>query len=371
MGDFWGDGYADIVGVDKNGKLFVLENTEGRFDRVDPEFYDASGERAEIRGAVTSLHVYDMDRDGRDDVVTVDDSGELSILYGREDGSFEKLVVSHDFAVKLTGQVLSSGGAVYYDGLHQLPPSYDPASLQQEAAEVRNNADNPDGAFQGSVLKNLLDQEIFYQDEWYETEDAEREPNLSDWTSAAGTTDAGAPNTSAGVDVLAAMRSIQDRGGTTDFTVTPTRTESRTYIRSAFSEGAGMKSEKRVTDVNGEALQSGDTVAVELRVSNIGSTAKNNIEYLDSIDRSVLKIGSDLEYSVERADGTRTVGTLSELVRGSFDLAFAIGRLAPGETATVRYRLVARSIGYAEVVVGDIEPGTPYGEIATRANNIC
>ncbi|HRI35733.1 MAG TPA: hypothetical protein PK765_01345 [bacterium] len=28
-------------------------------------------------------------------------------------------------------------------------------------------------------------------------------------------------------------------------------------------------------------------------------------------------------------------------------------------------------IGYAEVVVGDIEPETPYGEIVTRANNLC
>jgi hypothetical protein len=58
-------------------------------------------------------------------------------------------------------------------------------------------------------------------------------------------------------------------------------------------------------------------------------------------------------------------------VCGLFNLSPTIGTLAPGETATIRYRLVARSIGYAEVVVGDIEPATPYGEIATRANNLC
>jgi len=116
VGDFSGDNYPDIAGVTDRGKLFILENIEGRFERADPEIFDlASGEVAEIRGAITSLHTFDMDRDGRDDLVTVDDSGELCILYGREDGAFDKLIVSRDFAVKLTGQVLSSGGAVYYD----------------------------------------------------------------------------------------------------------------------------------------------------------------------------------------------------------------------------------------------------------------
>jgi len=83
-----------------------------------------------------------------------------------------------------------------------------------------------------------------------------------------------------------------------------------------------------VTDVDGEALRTGDTVAVELAITNIGPTAKNAIEYLDSIDRSVLKTGADLGYTIGWADGSVESGTMEELVRGSFDLAFDLGRLA-------------------------------------------
>ncbi|HRI35731.1 MAG TPA: hypothetical protein PK765_01335 [bacterium] len=117
-----------------------------------------------------------------------------------------------------------------------MPSSYDPEILRNEAEEVGDYAENADGAFTGAVLRSLIDQEIFYQDEWYETDEPEREPSLSDWISAAGTDDSGNPNESIGAETLAAMRAIEDRGGTTDFVVSPTRTESRTYIRSTYSE---------------------------------------------------------------------------------------------------------------------------------------
>lgn len=93
------------------------------------------------------MEIFDMDHDGRDDIVTLDDSGEINILYGEvtADGShvFRKHLIEGGLGLKLSTEVRSDQGAFSYDGLtfptqnaglmrQSLDPNADPASLNQE-----------------------------------------------------------------------------------------------------------------------------------------------------------------------------------------------------------------------------------------------
>lgn len=82
VGDFFGDKYADIVLTDDTGKLVLLDNTEGKFSQSTyPTLIDENGKPTSLKGKITQLEAFDMDGDGQMDIVTVDDSGELNILY--------------------------------------------------------------------------------------------------------------------------------------------------------------------------------------------------------------------------------------------------------------------------------------------------
>lgn len=105
---------------DTNGRLITLENQNGKFVRVptriqaaDPVIASsgsgstgsgAGGFIADIaslqatllsgsgsfgdlplRGSIMQMESFDMDKDGKLDLVILDDSGELSILYGEKD----------------------------------------------------------------------------------------------------------------------------------------------------------------------------------------------------------------------------------------------------------------------------------------------
>ncbi len=123
-GDFRGDGYDDIVMADEDHVIFLLENTRGKFERRPLLVFDegASAPRRFDVG-VMQLQTYDMDVDGYTDIVTVDEAGELNILYGRADGRFDKKLIDSGFGVRITGKTRSTEGAVYFDGLRQITPT--------------------------------------------------------------------------------------------------------------------------------------------------------------------------------------------------------------------------------------------------------
>lgn len=72
VGDFFKDGFGDIVLVDKEDRLVLLDNIEGKFIRKDPIILSASGGVTALAGHIQQLEVFDMDHDGHSDIVTVD-----------------------------------------------------------------------------------------------------------------------------------------------------------------------------------------------------------------------------------------------------------------------------------------------------------
>ncbi|NCP76963.1 hypothetical protein GW830_02365 [bacterium] len=88
-----------------------------------------SGAVENLHGFIQQLELFDMDADGKTDIVTLDDSGEMNILYGTvtADGKhiFTKHLVENSLGLKLSQEVRNDGGAFSYAGL-QFPTDNTP-----------------------------------------------------------------------------------------------------------------------------------------------------------------------------------------------------------------------------------------------------
>lgn len=117
----------------------VIENRKGKFVRTAPTIVTETGATTQMRGVITQLEVFDMDQDGKADIVTVDDSGELNILYAtlRADDTlvFTKKLIDASFAVKLDTGIKKEGGAVWYAGMRQ-PPDLEGQDLYNEESDL-------------------------------------------------------------------------------------------------------------------------------------------------------------------------------------------------------------------------------------------
>jgi len=105
--------------VSREGKPILLENREGKLVRRDI----SSEIRSEGTGSkIRQLVVFDMDKDGKDDLVILFENGELDIFYGgtRPDASgqmvvsFTKKILDTTLSLRLSPEKRNDGGAVYY-----------------------------------------------------------------------------------------------------------------------------------------------------------------------------------------------------------------------------------------------------------------
>ena len=99
MGNFFGDKYDDIVLTDAKGKFIILDNNDGKLTRIPTIIADASGKPDTLHGYIQQLEIFDMDADGKSDLVIFDDSGEINILYGTVRNNSGK--IEHIFTKKL------------------------------------------------------------------------------------------------------------------------------------------------------------------------------------------------------------------------------------------------------------------------------
>jgi hypothetical protein len=77
---------------------------------------------------IRQMEVFDMDKDGADDLVVLFENGELDIFYGgtRIDSTGKKVVtftnklVDSSLKIHISTEKRDDGGAIYFDGLPQL-----------------------------------------------------------------------------------------------------------------------------------------------------------------------------------------------------------------------------------------------------------
>lgn len=76
-----------------------------------------------LSGSIIQAEAYDMDKDGKDDIVTLDDAGQIHVFYGsgtQKNPTFQKKYIGDGYAISLSDEAISHGGAVYFDGLTQI-----------------------------------------------------------------------------------------------------------------------------------------------------------------------------------------------------------------------------------------------------------
>lgn len=118
-GDFIGDGYADVVYVDSDGVLHqVTHDIGGPIEK--PMKYDITP----LLGRIQQLEVFDMDHDGIDDIIVMDDIGSLYIFYGHTSGVFRTQLIENVYDFILSDEAKTSyfTGAVRYTGTGFVDP---------------------------------------------------------------------------------------------------------------------------------------------------------------------------------------------------------------------------------------------------------
>lgn len=137
----------------------VLDNIEGKFARIAPVIINGSGALEDIHGYVQQLEVFDMDHDGKTDIITLDDSGEINILYGtiretagKKEHIFTKKLIESGLGMRLSREIRNDGGAFSYAGL-KIPSDRTDSSADSVISE----------GVTGAVNQGLIDNVIYYQ----------------------------------------------------------------------------------------------------------------------------------------------------------------------------------------------------------------
>lgn len=384
VGDFERDGYWDIVFVDEKGGLNMLRNNLARLKRIQPRIQNAAGAVVTLRGKIVQLETYDMDQDGAMDLVTVDDSGELNILYASGTGDqfhFLKKTLDSGLGLTLDSKPRSDGGAAYFDGLPQLPNFGNQEQHMREMEEMPT-----DGSLPESVQKAMIDKYVYYQEpsgrgsavSEYSTglTQAERNQMLSQ---ASGTNpETGQADPASGqklADSIAELSSLNSPG-MTDVSVSRSPTPSvsnqqvRTYVRSTFAEGKGLGVEKTYKDANGSPLQSGDKIQVTIVLKNLGASPKANLTYLDSNEQKVFIESDDKKYVLKSA-GKEESRQYEKITYGEFDRKFTGLSIPAGGTITISYLMKSAPVSINKVIVGRIFKNDRYGDVSFNPNNTC
>lgn len=381
VGDFAGDGYSDIAAVTKKGQLIILDNKEGKFTRKEAIVVDQADNLTTLRGKVVQLESYDMDGDGKTDLVTTDESGELNVLYGKVQGGqtvFTKKILDSDLALRLTSADRIDGGAVTFDGIPQLKNPTVPDQARYLAESKALSAAGDEGGIPPEVMKANIDAKLYYVHAYQVATvytgaalNSQLESRLS---TAIGNDpeNPSSPNTALQTQVMEAMSGAQAASGSGSFNTSGTYNETKylTFLRSEFAEDRELRVAKTMKDVNSDPLKSEDPVEITITLGNSGSTTMRNVAYLDSFDKALFSETDTPTYTVE-ASGYSGSGILSVIPDSSYDYLFDGFDIAPGKTATIKYSLKTNTVQFGKFVVGRLETDDTYGDVAMRANNIC
>ena len=369
------------MAVTKKGKLILLDNEQGKFTRKDVVIVDASEKVTALRGKIVQLESYDMDLDGKTDLIVSDESGELNVLYGKElsgETVFTKKLLDDDLALRLTGTPGATAGAVYFDGIPQLqnPTEPDQAKYLAESKALASAGDSD--TIPPEIQKASIDSKLYYVYAYQypveytgSTLDSQLEGRLA---SRIGNDPENpkSPNTALQAQVLEAMKNAQANAASGSFVTSGTYNETRykTFLRSEFAKYRDLSVSKSYRDVNGNELKSEDPVEITVTLGNSGSTVMKNVAYMDSFDKNLFSETETPTYSIESKSHSSS-GTLSILETASYDYLFEGFDIRPGETVTIKYGLMTNPVSFGKFVVGKLETDDEYGDVAMRASNIC
>ena len=231
--DFVKDGYGDIIGVNNKWDLILVDNTDRKFARRTITLQNA----APLPIHISQLKVYDMDTDGRDDIVYLTAGWELGILYGTNQVAvFTKKVLDPTLGIVLNKDPITTGWAIKASNTPQLNGSIWVSPI---------DSTTPDD----SMLKS----EVYYQ--------------YSHPTPI--------PSVSVNPETLSWILDDIDAGSV--------GSRIDTFVRSQYAIAHGLSIEKTYTNKSNATLFPDDLIEARIVIKNTTNATIRNIEYLDTI----------------------------------------------------------------------------------------
>ena len=349
--DFTWDGYEDIFFLNNKWKPYLFNNYVKDFVRIPLDEVFA------LNGKIVQVKSYDMDNDTNDDIVTLDDSGQIHIFYGwgwDQSPSFTKLKVWDWYGIELNSDAISWWAAVYFDGVPQIDTDGSRTDIiesnEQYFASISENlALNPESS---ALDRSLLDRLIFTQVPYTQTDNT-----LSDQEAFVDGLEAGIPTTNNESDNAnvewardALTNFINDNAAYIDYSdYTPNnRNTDTTFLRSEYGETLWLKIEKTFTDINQWLLQTGDIISVEVKLTNTSGWILRNIAYVDSLPKNFSLHSESIE--VIGLDNKKIISG-----PWSYDILLDDFSLNAWSDVTLKYDIKTPPIRYGFLEVGDYE----------------
>lgn len=381
--DFAWDWFDDIVFVNKSWQLWVLDNIKAKFARQYPVILnEAANQEVFMAWQIEQLEVFDMNKDWLDDIITVDDSWDLSILYWAPSDSkypgkliFHKKIIDSTLWLKLKSTPVKTWGAIYYDSLPQIPDMTSQSQYILQSQELKDNLASWTNNTDNTTLSAMLNRLVYYQERYQEYSNSwvtvsERQQIIE---SAVGTDENWNPNTALANELINSQNDlvISNWSWLTNISSINTSVleKTKTFIRSQYWQAYWVDITKSYKDVNSWRLQAWDLVEVTLRLTNNSSKKLNNILYYDS-NKNFIKNWDNSTYTIHTNSISET-RMLNEKIDWEFDYSFDNFSLNPWERAEIVYNLVMPNVSFGLITVGLLEKNDSYWDVALNPTSWC
>lgn len=291
---------------------------------------------------IRQMEVFDMNKDGADDIVVLFESGELDIFYGgtRVDGAgkrvvtFTKKLVDSSLKIHLSSEKRDDGGAIYFSDLPQLPDSNGQSQTQadflkdskkynSQADEVAKKAKNQpvdmtsinnaiDTGVPTATQDAIFNRYVYYQYAYSADNSQVRASNdIAGITASAGTYPVSGVSGAPSASTIASGWQDIDTFQNQDTTFTPDATETvasrntkpLTFIRSEYSPAKGIAIEKTYASGTGNIVETGVPITVTVEIKNTSGKTLSNVIYLEEPD-PIVHLNDGLHYSFTNAGKT-------------------------------------------------------------------
>ncbi len=407
--DFSGDWYDDVVLLNKDREIIFLSNKQKDFKRTKTNIT--------FDGIINQIIWFDMDLDGKMDLVILDDAWDLYIFYGTSrEAIFDKKLVDSWLGVVLNQEPRKDGWAIYYDGLYQIPRDktqenlVDSEALLKQLEQNQANLSSSQTNQQNGINEALVDKLVFTQMNYtpvskrgtggilsqmptsimtpgmtsglqnqqasindiiktFSWSATQKAPDLSD--SVAGV-ERGIQDAATWVEDI--LNSYQDNPNiqvTTQWT--QISNDITTFLRSEYSEYQWFNISKTYTDLNNDPLRWWDSVELQVNIKNNTNQPMRDFAYVEKI-YNMFSLDATSKYSLKIWDKTIEHENVNLVSSPSSDYTFLIDSynedgqkkyitLLPGQELTLRVSLTTKAFEYGHIDVWFFNDDTEHGDI--------
>lgn len=135
----------------------------------------------------------------------------------------------------------------------------------------------------------------------------------------------------------------------------------QTYIKSQYAPWYDLEVARSFRNISHTYLQTGDTIEAQIVIKNTGTQPKKNITYLDTIP-DIFDSSSTQKYDLIIGN-EKMSRDFQHITTGEYDAYFEWRDLEPWQTLTIRYELKALPMKHGNMIVGKLEKWESWDDV--------